>query len=95
MPSKLYWTAARDLQIRRLRAEGASWDTVAGALMLPRYTVIARGWRIGAIKSPDAPRFPPEDPTREPLPAGHPRTWGPLTQGTTLEGTPYPLPCFP
>lgn len=26
---------------------------------------------------------------REPLPAGHPITWGVLTDGTVLEGAPY------
>ena len=30
----------------------------------------------------------------EPLPAGHPRSWGAINAGTLLEGTPYPLPCF-
>lgn len=26
--------------------------------------------------------------------AGHPVTWGLLTAGTVLEGTPYPFPVF-
>ena len=37
----------------------------------------------------------PEDPSRDPLPAGHPRSWGVITSGTLLEDTPYPLPVFP
>lgn len=36
---------------------------------------------------------------REPLPAGHPVTWGLLTDGTVLEGAPYdyrpPYPLLP
>lgn len=31
---------------------------------------------------------------REPLPAGHPDSWGAITAGTLLDGTPYPLPFF-
>ena len=48
MPRKLVWTAAQDTQIRRLRAEGASWDTIAAILGFTRWTVIERGRRIGA-----------------------------------------------
>jgi hypothetical protein len=95
MPPKLCWTEARDTQIRRLRAEGATWDAIAHALLLSRFAVIERGRRIGARKLPAAPRVLPEDPERPPLPAGHPRSWGALIEGTLLEGTPYPLPWFP
>ena len=94
MPQKLHWTEGQDNQIRRLRAEGASWDAVATALGLGRWTVIDRGRRIG-VRRPLRQVLPPrEDPGRAPLPAGHPRTWSILTAGTVLEGTPYPLPCF-
>lgn len=31
---------------------------------------------------------------RDPLPAGHRDTWGLLTQGTILDGAPYPHPVF-
>jgi len=94
MPQKLCWTAAQDLTIRRMRIEGATWDTIAGALGVSRYTVIQRGRRIGAQRPPPELGPPPEDPRREPLPAGHPRSWAMITDGTLLEGTPYPLPCF-
>jgi hypothetical protein len=36
----------------------------------------------------------PEDPLRDTLPAGHPRTWDSINAGTVLEGRPYPLPFF-
>ena len=94
MPKKLYWTAAQDLTIRRMRIEGATWDTIAAALGVSRYTVIEHGRRIGALRPPQLLGPPPEDPRREPLPAGHPRAWAVITDGTLLEGTPYPLPCF-
>lgn len=95
MPKKLTWTAAQDAQIRRLRAEGASWDTVAAILGLTRWSIIERGRRIGARPPPREFIPPPEDPRRDPLPAGHPRSWGAITTGTVLENTLYPLPVFP
>jgi hypothetical protein len=94
MPRKLVWTEAQDSQIRRLRAEGASWDTVATILGLARWTVIDRGRRIRALRPLRQSMTPQEDPSRDPLPAGHPRSWNVLTAGTVLEGTPYPLPVF-
>src|SRR5262245_15936648 len=94
MPTKIVWTDAQDTQIRRLRMEGASWDVIAAALALSRWSVIERGRRINARRPPQATVTPPEDPHRGPLPAGHPRSWGVLTAGTVLENAPYPLPVF-
>lgn len=94
MPAKLFWTQARDHQIRKLRAERASWDAIAECLLLSRFTVIERGRRIGARKAPPAPRSPPEDVAREPLASGHPLSWEALTAGSSIEGSPYPLPLF-
>lgn len=94
MPRRLVWTEAQDSQIRRLRTEGASWDTIAAVLGMARWTVIDRGRRIGALRPPRDCVPPAEDLSRDPLPAGHPRSWSVLTAGTVLEGTPYPLPVF-
>jgi hypothetical protein len=94
MRSKLTWTDARDSLLRRLRAEGATWDAIAAALSVSRYTAIERGRRIGAGKPPPEHKPVPEDPARDPLPPGHARSWGVLIAGTVLEGTPYPLPVF-
>jgi hypothetical protein len=95
MPTKFHWTDAQDTQIRRLRAEGASWDSIAELLVLSRWSVIERGRRIGARAPARELVTPPEDPARDPLPAGHPRSWEVLTAGTVLEGSLYPLPVFP
>ena len=95
MPTKFHWTEAQDLQIRRLRAEGATWDAISAVLGLTRWTVIERGRRIGARRPPRELPEQREDPARDPLPPGDPRSWGALTVGTVLEGMPYPLPLFP
>jgi len=91
MPKKAVWTDAQDATIKRMRAEGASWDSIAALLHLTRWTVIERGRHIGARPPPASFRPLPEDPQRLPLPAGHPRTWGVLVEGTCLEGVPYPF----
>jgi hypothetical protein len=94
MPHKIAWTPGQDAMIRRLRAEGATWDAIAMALLVSRFTVIERGRRIGARRPPPDFKPPPPDMSRPPLPAGHPQTWEALTAGTVLEGTDYPLPVF-
>ena len=94
MPKKLVWTDAQDTQIKRLRVEGASWDAIAAILGLARWTVIERGRRIGAQRPHHAFVPPPDDPARDPLAAGDPRSWGVINAGTVLESDPYPLPVF-
>jgi hypothetical protein len=92
MPKKIEWTEAQDAIIKRLRAENASWDTIAEAVSVTRWTVIERGRRIGARLPPPDFEPVPEDPERAPLPPGHPETWGAIIKGMVLEGTPYPIP---
>lgn len=95
MPTRFHWTEAQDIQIKRLRAEGVTWESIAAGLGLTRWAVIERGRRIGARRPPREPMNGPEDAARDPLPPGHPRSWDVLTTGTVLENTPYPLPVFP
>lgn len=92
MPKKIEWTPVQDLRIKRMRAECASWDTIATAMGVTRWTVIERGRRIGARLPPPDFEPPPEDPERPPLPSGHADTWGTITRGTCLDGMPYPIP---
>ena len=94
MPQKRPWTPALDAQLRRLRAEGATWDGIAALMAISRNAAIERGRRIGARRTPPEFRPPPEDPNRPPLPPGHPRSWQILIAGSCLEGQPYPLPVF-
>ena len=89
MPAKINWTAAQDITLRRLRIEGATWDAVAKALGLTRWTVIERARRLGVRM-----RLPREipvivDPDRPCLPPGDPVSWGAITRGTLLDGVPY------
>lgn len=92
MPRKIEWTLVQDVQIRRMRAECASWDAIAAAIGLTRWTVIERGRRIGARLPPPDFEPPAEDPERPALPAGHRETWDVIIRGTCLEGMPYPIP---
>jgi hypothetical protein len=86
------WTAPMDARLRRMRAEGASWMATAAALGIGPEAAIERGRRIAASPPPVSASPPTEDPDREPLPAGHPRAWTVLTDGTWLAGTAYPWP---
>lgn len=92
MPSSIKtWSAPIDSRLRRMRLDGASWDAIAEALAVSPEAASARAERIGARRPlHDVPMC--QDPAREPLPAGHPYTWGVLTKGTWLEGTRYPAP---
>lgn len=97
MPEALTWSQPQDLQLRRMRAEGASWDQIATELRLSRWSVIERGRKFGVSKgmneqvaSANEPLLP--NPGREPLPAGHHVSWGALISQTTLHGQSYPWP---
>jgi hypothetical protein len=92
MPLKTIWTDAKDDRIRSLRIGGATWDAVASALGLTRWTVIERARRLGVrLRLAQLPPASP-DPERACLPPGDPVSWGAITQGTLLEGQPYAPP---
>lgn len=89
MPKKATWTEAQDIQIKRLRAEGRTWDEISHALGLNRWAVIERGRRIGARPPPPGSPPPGHDANRDPLPAGSAVTWSAITRDSVLEGLPY------
>jgi hypothetical protein len=95
MRGQVVWTAALDNDVRALRTAGLTWDAVAREMRLGRNTVLERGRRIGA-RRPRLRLKPSTDEAadRPAKPAGHPDTWGLITMGTVLEGTPYPFPVF-
>jgi hypothetical protein len=88
--ARLEWTEARDAWLRRLRAQGRGWAEIGAELSVTPDVARERGRRIGARAPGHIPRAPVEDPSRPPLPAGHPRAWGLLTAGTVLAGTCWP-----
>lgn len=92
LPKRIEWTAVQDMKIKRMRAESASWDSIALAVGVTRWTVIERGRRLGARLPPPDFEPPSEDPERPPLPPGHRETWGAIVKGMCLEGMPYPTP---
>jgi hypothetical protein len=92
MPRKTVWTEGQDTQIRRLRTEGASWDVIALALGLARWTVIERARFIGAEQRPAHAVAVLDESDRDPLPAGHPESWGAINKNTELEDVPFRTP---
>ena len=92
MPRKTVWTEGQDTQIRRLRTEGATWDIIALALGLARWTVIERARAIGAEKPPANAVAILDESGREPLPAGHATSWNAINRGTTLERVAFRTP---
>jgi hypothetical protein len=91
MPRKTVWTDGQDAQIRRLRTESATWDVIAQALGLSRGPVIERARALGVEKPPANAAVAPDEAERASLPSGHPRTWGPILLGTSLEGVRFKL----
>ena len=92
MPAPLTWTELADDTLFSLRAQGRSWDAIAAVLGISRWAASERGRRIGAQKPPAPPPAEAEEGAREPLPAGHPVSWGAITAGTVLDGLDYPFP---
>jgi hypothetical protein len=92
MPRKTVWTDGQDAQIRRLRTEGASWDVIALALGLARWTVIERARAIGAEQRPSHAVAILDESGREPLPAGHAESWGAINRGTSLQDVKFRTP---
>jgi len=92
MPRKVVWTEGQDTQIRRLRTEGATWDVIALALGLARWTVIERARAINAERPPANAVTVLDESGREPLPAGHTESWDAINRGTSLENMAFLTP---
>jgi hypothetical protein len=99
-PKAVHWSQIADQRLSRLRHEGESMRSIARAFGLSRTSVTERARQLGldiparsaAIAKPAEAQ---PDPQREPMPAGHPVSWGLLIEGTCLEGSPYTPPLSP
>jgi hypothetical protein len=84
MPEARVWSELADRTICEMRNEGATWAAIGRTLGLSRNTVIERGRRLRAqaparvVAVQEKPVS--DDPNRLPLRAGHPITWGLLTE---------------
>ena len=92
MPRKTLWTEGQDTQIRRLRTEGASWDVIALALGLARWTIIERARLLGVERPPAHAAAALDESDRPALPAGHTESWGTINNGTSLDGVAFRPP---
>ena len=89
------WTECLDGKLLSLRAAGLPWDSIAMEMEMSRSSVRERGRRLGAFCMPvRRPGLAPEARDRPARCPGHPDCWRLLTDGTVLEGQPYPYPVF-
>ncbi len=93
---RLTWTQQADQRLAKMREQGASLRCMARAFGLSRSVITARARTIG-LEIPNRPMPAPKPAAelpenRDPLPAGHPISWGLITKGTSLEGSPYTPP---
>lgn len=94
---KIIWTPQADARLTQLHISGISIRALARAFGLGRQAVSERAARLGITARLQLPQrkpapMPNDDATRDPLPAGHPISWGLLVAGTSLEGAPYHPP---
>ena len=98
MTNKITWSNEADGAILRLRAAGIPWHKLAAELRVGRNSVIERARRLGLpavkIDRPPSLQCKAVRDDRLPLGAGHPISWSVITDGTVLQGSPYPYPVF-
>lgn len=78
---------------RRLRAHiaaGGTQGAFAASIGCARSVVRNRMRKLGIVTAPPPPSAPRQVVAREPLPPGHPVSWGLITAGTLLDGEDYP-----
>lgn len=98
MPARHNWTEAEDNRIREQRQARVSWDLIAAEIGLSRWTVIDHAKSLdlpaklepGVVALSRATEEWLNDADRDPLPPGHPETWGAITERTSLAGVAWP-----
>jgi hypothetical protein len=93
------WTLEMNATLQRLRDAGRTWLEIGVEMGMSQETVKNHAAAIGMdtrrlnqIPAPIAQGERVQHITREPLPPGHPVSWGILNAGTTLDGSSYPHP---
>lgn len=101
MALKLQWSIHANQQLQDLRDASETWRTISLRLGIGRSAVIKQARRIGIQPSPPMPvrlaipaAMPHTRADRPCMPSGHPLSWAAITDGTMLEGEPYPFPVF-
>ena len=93
---RINWTNQADARLAHLHGEGVSIRMLATAFGLSRTAIAVRAGRLGLAFPTRLPvpakAAPAPDLARDPLPAGHPISWGLITAGTSLEGCAYEIP---
>lgn len=101
MAAPRQWT---EREIERLRTVNGSISSnvLAREFRCCRWTVLPKERDLAILRTklepsgrdritrPEPYPIPPFPRDQHPLPAGHPETWGLLTRGTVLDGTPWP-----
>ncbi len=92
MPKAIPWTADMDAQLTELRSGGASMESIAKIMRKARHTIRDRCYLLN-IRPPPAEQPMTQVNFSDPLPAGHPVSWGAITRGPSLEGVPFGAYC--
>jgi hypothetical protein len=96
MAPPIAWTDKSNARLKELRKAGVTWTKIGEEFGVGRNAAKAQYHRLfNTRKGPKKvqPKIPPgdvRDRSANPLPAGHRISWGILTDGTWLEGTPWP-----
>lgn len=98
--SRIRWTREADAELARQVAAGASQAAIARAVGVSvlaaenRCRCLGLAWpSVASLRRVPAPAPTAPTPAQrsfDPLPAGHPVSWGAITAGTWLAGSPYP-----
>jgi hypothetical protein len=90
---QLKWSEEQDIGLCAMTLQGRPWAEIARAVGHSRWSTIERARRLGVAWGRPRPvkkvASSARDAERDCLPAGHPTTWGLLTVGTVLEGSPF------
>ena len=87
MPKPIEWTKEQDATLRRLRVEErASWDVVAEACGVSRWTAVTRGRGLLVPEIDPEPEPEPPGAHNQVMTPGHAVSWGAIMANTPSLG---------